>query len=179
MPQSHTSTSKFLSLVLRHKPDAIGLRLDAQGWADVEELIACANRNGNKLTMDLLLEIVATSDKKRFSFNADESRIRANQGHSIEVDLRLQPTTPPDVLYHGTATRNIESIREQGLIRGRRHHVHLSLEQETARKVGMRYGVPVILVVDAARMHAEGFVFFVSENGVWLTEHVPTQFIEF
>lgn len=179
MDKQLTHTSKFLSLILRHKPETIGLQLDAQGWADVEQLRTLAATHGKPITMDLLLRVVAENDKKRFVFNADESRIRANQGHSIEIDLALEPIEPPTELFHGTATRFIESIREHGLIRGQRQHVHLSLDSETATKVGHRHGEPVVLVVAATRLFESGGVFFRSENGVWLTNEVPVEYIVF
>ena len=166
-------TSKFLSLVLRHRPQAVGLELDDQGWASVDELIAAAEKQGTKLSSELIEEVVATNDKKRFSLAEDGSRIRANQGHSIKVDLGLEPVPPPEFLYHGTATRFMTSIRAQGLKPSGRHHVHLSPDHETAVKVGSRHGVPVVLRVEAGRMHAEGTVFYCSANGVWLTDRVP------
>ena len=169
--------SKFLSLVLRHKPEEIGLNLDAEGWTDVEELLERAQRHGVDLDRDLLEEIVATSDKKRFALSENGSRIRANQGHSVKVDLNLERSIPPSILYHGTARRFLDSIMEQGLIKGKRHHVHLSADIETAYKVGVRHGKPVVLLIDAARMHGEGKEFFLSANGVWLTEHVPVIYL--
>ena len=171
--------SKFLSLVLRHEPGAIGLELDPQGWAPVDELLRLANAAGKRLTRPVLEEIVAENDKKRFAFSADGSRIRASQGHSVEVDLGLEPTVPPPVLFHGTASRFVASIRAEGLKPGTRRHVHLSADEATAVKVGARHGKPTILHVKAGAMHAAGFAFFVSANGVWLTERVPTEFIDF
>ena len=171
-------TSKFLSLVLRHKPQTIGLELDDQGWASVDELIAAAGKQGTKLRSELIEEVVATNDKKRFALSEDGSRIRANQGHSVKVDLGLEPVAPPEFLYHGTATRFMASIRTQGLKPSGRHHVHLSPDRETAVKVGSRRGVPVVLRVEAGRMHAEGTVFYCSDNGVWLTDRVPPEFFE-
>jgi putative RNA 2'-phosphotransferase len=172
--------SKFLSLILRHKPETIELTLDENGWADVAELIYLANKhNKTPLTQALLKEIVVNNDKQRFAFNEDKSRIRANQGHSITIDLDLIPQTPPDILYHGTATRFIESIRDRGLIAQSRQHVHLSLDKETAIKVGSRHGKPVVLNIWAAKMHLAGFEFFRSNNGVWLTKQVPVEYIEF
>lgn len=173
------STSKFLSLILRHQPEAIGLSLDAEGWADVSELIELTNKHGRQLDLDLLKELVETNSKKRFSFSGDLSKIRANQGHSVSVDLGLRPATPPDVLYHGTATRFLESIREHGLRPGSRQHVHLSKDVETAVSVGKRHGKPVVLIIDAKEMHDAGHEFYLSENGVWLTKSVPTSFIDF
>jgi uncharacterized protein (TIGR02452 family) len=171
--------SKFLSLVLRHEPQRIGITLDSAGWTDVAELLAAAAVHGTPLTRDELAEIVATSDKQRFALSADGTRIRANQGHSVEVELELAPATPPTLLYHGTVDRFLDGIRAKGLIKGERHHVHLSADLETAQKVGGRRGRYVILVVRAAEMAAAGHPFYVSQNGVWLTDHVPCEFIDF
>lgn len=171
--------SKFLSLVLRHQPEVIGLALDDQGWADVDELLRLANVQGTPLTRPLLERIVETNDKRRFALSEDGTRIRANQGHSVEIDLALPPVEPPILLFHGTATRFLESIRVQGLIPGSRQHVHLSPDHATAVKVGRRHGVPAVLSIRAGEMHHEGMAFFRSENGVWLTAHVPVRFIDF
>lgn len=170
--------SRFLSLVLRHKPDTIGLELDENGWASVDELIAGAKRAGVHLSEPLIRQIVEQNDKQRFSLSEDGRKIRANQGHSIQVDLQLVPVEPPEYLYHGAATRFLDSILQQGLMKGKRHHVHLSPDEETARKVGMRHGKPVILFIRALDMHHAGFSFYVSANGVWLTEHVPPEWME-
>lgn len=172
-------TSKFLSYVLRHRPDEIGLELDPQGWADVEGLIALANEAGVALTRELLDHVVATNSKKRFAFSPDGRRIRASQGHSIDVDLSLEPVVPPEHLYHGTATRYLLPIRREGLRSMSRRHVHLSGDRETAVAVGSRHGVPSVLTVRSAAMHEEGFAFYRSENGVWLVERVPASFIIF
>jgi len=166
-------TSKFLSYVLRHKPDAIGLRLDEEGWASVDELIARAGEGDQHLKRELIAEVVATNDKKRFSLSQDGSRIRANQGHSVKVDLGLAERTPPRFLYHGTATRFLKSIRPEGLKPSGRRHVHLSSDHDTAVVVGQRHGKPVVLKIEAARMCADGHKFYRSENGVWLTDSVP------
>ncbi|MBI1372848.1 MAG: RNA 2'-phosphotransferase [Phycisphaera sp.] len=174
-----TKISKFLSLVLRHQPDAAGVTLDDAGWVDVDELLAGCGRAGRAVTRVQLDEVVETNDKKRFEFSADGTRIRASQGHSVEVDLGYQAASPPDVLYHGTADRNLDSIRAKGLLKGQRHHVHLSAEVDTATSVGQRYGRPVVLHIRAAAMVAAGHAFYVSTNGVWLVEHVPTDFISF
>lgn len=173
------STSKFLSYVLRHQPDAIGLKLDGEGWADLSELIALANADGRNLTLELIQDVVATNDKKRFVFSDDGTMIRASQGHSVAIELGLQPATPPDVLYHGTATRFLDSIREKGLISGSRRHVHLSAEIATAVEVGRRHGKPAVLTIRSAEMHSSGHEFFLSENGVWLTLAVPVEFLIF
>jgi putative RNA 2'-phosphotransferase len=174
-----TRVSKFLSLVLRHKPEEIGLMLDGQGWAEVDELIACAGRHGRRLDRALIRRVVETNDKKRFALSDDGSRIRASQGHSVEVDLALEPRTPPEVLFHGTATRFLESIRNQGLHAGGRNHVHLSLDEATATKVGARHGRPVVLRVRSGEMARAGMIFYLSDNGVWLTGSVPAEFIDF
>ncbi|MDB5392093.1 MAG: Phosphate acetyltransferase [Planctomycetaceae bacterium] len=171
--------SKFLSLILRHEPQKIGLTLDEQGWAEVEDLVRQANQNGQRLTRDILDRVVAQNDKKRFAFSEDGKRIRASQGHSIEVDLALAPLAPPELLYHGTATRVVDAIRVQGLDKRERQHVHLSLDTETARKVGQRHGKPIILVVRARDMFQAGHQFFLSANGVWLTDRVPVEFLVF
>lgn len=172
-------TSKFLSLVLRHEPARIGITLDGAGWTDVDALLATSAAHGVAITRDELLQIVATSDKQRFALSADGARIRANQGHSVDVELELAPAAPPAVLYHGTVDRFLESIRAQGLIKGERHHVHLSADLATAQKVGGRRGKPVVLVVRAADMVAAGHTFYVSQNGVWLTDAVPATFVDF
>ncbi|MEK7950863.1 RNA 2'-phosphotransferase [Luteolibacter soli] len=171
--------SKFLSLVLRHEPEKIGIVLDEHGWTDSQELIQAAARHGVRFDQSTLLEIVRTSDKQRFALNEDHTRIRANQGHSVEVDLALEPKQPPESLYHGTVEKFLGSIRSTGLQKGERHHVHLSPDLTTATKVGERRGKPVILTIRAAAMAEAGHPFFLSENGVWLTDAVPPEFIEF
>jgi putative RNA 2'-phosphotransferase len=174
------STSKFLSLVLRHRPEIVGMQLDPEGWLAIDELIKNGNRRGKQLSLELLHEVVATCEKKRFALSEDGLRIRANQGHSVpDIELNLQPVTPPSVLYHGTVATFLGSIRKQGLLKRSRHHVHLSSDIETAEKVGARRGKPVILIVHAAAMHAFGYTFYISANGVWLTGSVPASFIEF
>lgn len=169
--------SKFLSFVLRHKPDAISLTLDSQGWVSIDELIEKGNAAGTQFGREDLLHVVATSDKKRFSVSADGLRIRAAQGHSVTVALGLSPQEPPPVLYHGTATRFVDSILSEGLKPQDRQHVHLSIDEATARRVGQRHGKPVILKIEALRMHAKGFKFFLADNGVWLTDQVPPEFL--
>lgn len=171
--------SKFLSLVLRHQPEAIGLALNEQGWADVDELIRLANNQRQPLTRELLERVVAENDKQRFALSDDGRQIRASQGHSIEVDLHLPPLEPPEILYHGTASRFLDSIRATGLNSASRQHVHLSLDAVTATKVGQRHGPSVILKVRAKEMFSAGHQFFLSANGVWLTEVVPVQYLEF
>lgn len=169
--------SRFLSLILRHDPGHVGLTLDAGGWADVDELLAKVAKAGRGFTRQELERIVTENNKQRFRFNADGTRIRANQGHSIDVDLGLETQTPPATLYHGTATRFLDSIRREGLNRRSRHHVHLSSDIGTAQKVGQRHGTPVILIVDAVAMWADGYQFYHSDNGVWLTEAVPVAYL--
>lgn len=171
--------SKFLSLVLRHEPERIGLVLDAQGWADIGELIERAAAHGMALTRELIADVVATSDKQRFAIDATGTRIRANQGHSVDIDLGLAPVDPPPILFHGTAEKFIRAIRAEGLKPGRRRHVHLSRDEQTAIKVGRRHGAPVVLHIAAGRMREQGHVFFLAANGVWLTGAVPCRFITF
>jgi putative RNA 2'-phosphotransferase len=179
MDEKLVGLSKLLSLVLRHKPETIGLMLDANGWADVDELMERARQHGRPLTRPLLERLVAENDKQRFALSEDGTKIRANQGHSITVDLNLQPETPPETLYHGTASRFIDSIREQGLQCRSRQHVHLSIDEETATNVGKRHGKPVILQVRAGEMHRAGFAFYLSENGVWLTGDIAPDYLVF
>lgn len=175
--KSRTEASKFLSYVLRHQPEAVGIALDANGWVDVDELLAACASHGRALSRDELAEVVTTNSKQRFALSDDGARIRASQGHSTSVDLAYEPVTPPDVLYHGTAAANLPAIERDGLQRMSRHHVHLSLDVETAKAVGGRHGKPVVLEVDARAMHSAGHAFFVTPNNVWLTETVPTEFI--
>jgi len=177
MDRSKVTISKFLSKHLRHTPDALGLTLQPGGWVSVDDLLSGCERIGFAISYDELIECVETSDKNRFSFDDSGDLIRANQGHSVEVDLQLEEQQPPDVLYHGTVERFLASIMAEGLKKGKRHHVHLTKETETARKVGARRGKPVILLVDSGKMHSEGFKFFVSTNGVWLTDLVPVAFL--
>jgi len=171
--------SKFLSLVLRHQPGAIGLILDDHGWAEVDELLRLANASGRRLDRPHLKKIVAENDKKRFAFSDDGLRIRANQGHSVEVDLALTAQAPPVFLYHGTATRFLESIRATGLNSGSRQHVHMCSDEATAIRVGQRHGQPAILVIHAGAMAAAGHRFYLSANGVWLTDAVAAVYIDF
>jgi putative RNA 2'-phosphotransferase len=169
--------SKYLSKHLRHSPERIGLSLAEGGWVGVDDLLEACGRNHMRLTREQLDEVVAQNNKKRFSYDETGTRIRANQGHSVEVDLQLSPTAPPDVLYHGTGHQTAEAIRREGLQKMRRHHVHLSRDVETATNVGGRHGRPVVFAVDARAMHAAGHEFFVSDNGVWLTDEVPPQYL--
>jgi putative RNA 2'-phosphotransferase len=163
--------------VLRHRPGQIGLTLDTQGWADVDELVLKANQHGIALTRPVLEEVVAQNDKQRFAFNADATRIRANQGHSIKIDLGLEPIASPEYLYHGTATRFLESIQQHGLLRGKRDYVHLSLDESTAHQVGARHREPIVPTVQAGQMHNDGFTFYCATNGVWLTLVVPREYL--
>ncbi|BCU76535.1 RNA 2'-phosphotransferase [Luteolibacter sp. LG18] len=172
-------TSKLLSMVLRHQPRMIGISLDKAGWVDTAVLLAALQRHGHQVDRAYLEEIVATSDKKRFAFNEDGSRIRASQGHSLTVDLELAPQVPPETLWHGTVDYFLDSIRATGLEKRQRHHVHLSADTATATIVGERRGKPVLLRIRAAAMHREGLRFFRSDNGVWLTDHVPPRYIAF
>lgn len=177
MPRDMKTISKFLSKHLRHTPEALGLTLQPGGWVSVDDLLAASERAGFAIWYDDLIECVETNDKQRFSFDATGDLIRANQGHSVEVDLQLEEKQPPDVLFHGTVERFLAPIMADGLRKGKRHHVHLSKDVETARKVGARRGKPIILRVDSAAMHGQGLKFFVSANGVWLTESVPPEFL--
>ncbi|MGK5011750.1 RNA 2'-phosphotransferase [Janthinobacterium sp. MDB2-8] len=174
------NTSKFLSLILRHAPEKIGLVLDAQGWADIGQLLAQAAQHGRRFSREQLEDVVARDSKTRYAISADGLRIRANQGHSLAaVDIGLLPATPPAMLYHGTASRFVAAIQMSGLLPGSRNHVHLSANRATAVAVGARHGKPVVLTVNAAAMQAQGHVFYVSDNGVWLTQAVPQAFIGF
>lgn len=170
--------SRFLSFILRHEPDSIGLELDHQGWADLDELLAKSRAAGKGFSRDQLLEVVATNDKKRFTLSPDGKRIRAAQGHSVEVELNLPPLEPPPLLYHGTASRFLESIWQQGLKPQSRQQVHLSADIATATSVGRRHGKPAILEVDSGQMFAAGHLFYQAENGVWLTDKVPVAFLK-
>jgi putative RNA 2'-phosphotransferase len=174
-----TRTSKYLSLVLRHRPDKIGLVLDEQGWVEVALLLAACADHKRSITREMLQEIVDTSPKKRFAFSEDGLKIRASQGHSVEVDLGYEAAAPPDALFHGTVAKVLPAIRADGLLKMNRHHVHLSPDKETASNVGSRRGKPIILAVRAVEMASAGHLFYVSANGVWLTETVPPKFIDF
>jgi putative RNA 2'-phosphotransferase len=176
-PKQLVAASKFLSKHLRHQPEALGLTLADGGWVEVATLLDACARHGFPLAREQLDDIVRTSDKKRFAFDETGLRIRANQGHSTAVDLQLQPALPPALLYHGSAEKNATPILAFGLVKMKRHHVHLSLDAATALKVGQRHGKPVLFAIDSAAMHARGFVFYCSANGVWLTDHVPAQFL--
>lgn len=171
--------SKFLSLVLRHKPEEIGIQLNEQGWVDMPVLLKALEQTDLNTSKEELLAMVADNDKQRFSYDAEHDRIRAAQGHSVKIELGYSPAKPPYTLYHGTVGRFMESIREKGLIPGNRHQVHLSEDRETASRVGSRRGAAVILYIDAFAMDRDGFDFFVSDNGVWLCDHVPPRYIKF
>lgn len=181
MDEYETKTiSKYMSLVLRHRPKAAYITLDKNGWADVSSLIEGLNRSRRvSLTFEDIKYVVENNDKKRYSFNDDLTKIRANQGHSVKVDVELKESQPPTILYHGTAGRYIGSIIRDGLKAKKRLHVHLSSDKNTAIKVGRRHGKPVILIIDSVKMYTEGYKFYLSENGVWLTEHVPAKYLMF
>ncbi|MDX6019300.1 RNA 2'-phosphotransferase [Scandinavium sp. V105_16] len=179
MSKKNTDISKFLSYVLRHQPEAIGLSLDNEGWAIISDLILCSVKEGYTLDNNLLRNIVDSSDKKRFTISDDGLRIRAAQGHStLQVNIAYTEKKPPDILYHGTASRFISAIREQGLIPLSRQYVHLSSDEDTAIQVGQRHGKPVVLKIKALNMYEQGFKFFQADNGVWLTDTVPYWFIQ-
>ena len=173
-----TQYSKFLSLVLRHQPEAAGITLDRHGWADVPALLEGLQKTGRPVRMEMLEEIVRTDEKQRYAFNAEHTKIRANQGHSIPVELDLVPLTPPEVLWHGTAERFLGMIFADGLRPMSRQYVHLSADPETAQKVGQRHGKPVILRVAAGEMFRAGMQFYQAENGVWLTDTVPPAYLK-
>ena len=169
--------SKFLSLVLRHQPETIGIVLDENGWTDVQILIGKLNAHGNQIDFETLKYIVDTNSKQRFAFDASFKKIRASQGHSVEIELGYSTMQPPEILYHGTAISAVESILMSGLEKRSRQHVHLSADRETAIKVGKRHGKPVVFEVLAYELFIKGSDFFISDNGVWLTDHVPPEFL--
>ena len=168
-------TSKFLSLILRHKPETVGLKLDAEGWVGIADLLTACKEAGHDLSEERLREVVAKNDKTRFVIRG--GRIRANQGHSVPVSLNLKPRTPPAMLYHGTAARFIASIQKTGLRSGKRQYVHLSKDRDSAAVVGKRHGKPIVLAIDTAALHADGQQFFLSDNGVWLTGGVSWKYV--
>ena len=174
-----TRDSRFLSMVLRHNPDSIGLKLDENGWASVDDLLRKMKAVNRKLTRLELEEIVSTNEKKRFTLSEDRTKIRAAQGHSFPIDLGLPPKVPPSTLFHGTARSNLDQIFRDGLQPKGRSQVHLSNDTETAKQVGERHGKPVVLKVDAGRMHSNGFEFFRADNGVWLCDAVPPIYLGF
>lgn len=170
--------SKFLSLVLRHKPEAIGIELDENGWTDVKMLIEKANKANVALNLEILKHIVETNSKKRFVFNDSFDKIRSNQGHSVQVDLGYEIKRPPEILFHGTAEKFRESILKKGISKGERHHVHLSTDMDTAVKVGSRHGKPFVFEVFSEKMFSDKYNFYLSENGVWLTDYVPSEYLK-
>ncbi|MCG8326705.1 MAG: RNA 2'-phosphotransferase [Chitinophagales bacterium] len=176
-PKEIRRISKAMSLALRHRPEAFELKLDTQGWCNVDQLINNFNKKGYTLNIEILRKVVEQNDKKRFAFNETGNKIRANQGHSISIELGYQPSKPPSILFHGTATKYLASIQSQGLLKRQRHHVHLSPDYNTAVQVGSRHGTVVVLSIRAEDMYLAGHQFFLSENGVWLTDHVPTDYI--
>lgn len=179
MSKKNTDISKFLSYILRHQPEAVGLSLDKDGWAVITDLILCAKKEGYILDPDIIQAIITSSDKKRFTISEDGLHIRAAQGHSTQqVDIKYQEKVPPDILYHGTATRFISAIRKQGLLPMSRQYVHLSPDEVTAIQVGQRHGKPLVLKIKALIMYGQGFKFFQADNGVWLTNSVPCQYIQ-
>lgn len=179
MDTAQVRASRFLSLILRHKPEVAGLELDESGWCGVEALLkGCASR-GHRISREELDAIVAENDKKRFEFSNDGKRIRARQGHSIEIDLKYEPKSPPEILYHGTATRFLDPIQKMGLIKGSRQHVHLSILSGTALEVGERHGKPVAIPVRAGEMHRAGILFYLTPNEVWLVDSVPPHYLCF
>ena len=178
MDRDQINSSRFLSLVLRHKPEHAGLTLNEAGWCRVDDLLKGCAAHGHRMSLEELEVIVAENDKKRFEFSENGQSIRARQGHSIQVDLKYEPQTPPDLLYHGTATRYLDPIKQKGLIKGARQHVHLSVLIETAAKVGSRHGKPVVIPVRAREMHNAGFLFYFTANQVWLVNAVPPQFLK-
>jgi putative RNA 2'-phosphotransferase len=177
MSDKYDKQSKFLSLILRHKPETIGLTLEEGGWVAVAALLEAMRRHGRALGLAELKELVATNDKRRFAFSDDGLRIRASQGHSVEVELGYEPTEPPEELYHGTAEGSVEAILREGIARRKRHAVHLSERTDTAAMVGNRHGRAVVLAVAAGRMHRDGLAFYRSANGVWLTDAVPAEYL--
>lgn len=170
--------SKYMSLILRHKPDVIGIELDEHGWANVNDLISGIEKDNHGFNFELLEKIVRSDSKQRYSFNDDKSFIRANQGHSINVDVELKEKEPPEYLYHGTGEKYVKSINQDGLIPKSRLYVHLSKDIKTAENVGKRHGKEVVYCIDSRQMYRDGYKFYLSENGVWLTKEVPIKYLE-
>lgn len=170
--------SIFISLILRHKPETIGIKLDDYGYADVNELIEKINNTGRNINIEILEQIVKEDNKQRYSFNDDRSKIRANQGHSINIDVELKELEPPEYLYHGTATRFLDNIKNEGIIKQSRLYVHLSRDIDTAIKVGKRHGVPVVLKINTGKMYENGYKFYLSENNIWLCKYIPFEYVE-
>lgn len=178
MSNKNDKLSVFISLILRHKPEVINIKLDEYGYADVDELIKGINESGRNICLEVLKDIVDTDKKGRYSFNDDFTKIRANQGHSVNVNVQMKELNPPQFLYHGTSDKNINNILNIGIKKMNRLHVHLSNDFETALQVGRRHGNPVILKVNTGKMSKDGYKFYLSENGVWLTDYVPNFYIE-
>ena len=179
MAKDLVKLGKFISLVLRHSPETIDLKLDENGWAEVEDLIRGMNKKGRRINFDTLNEIVETNNKKRYEFSSDYKKIRASQGHSIDVDLELKPVQPPEFLYHGTAVRNLEIIMAEGIKKISRQYVHLSEDRETAHNVGSRHGKPFIIKVLSGEMYRNGKNFYISKNNVWLSEDIESKYLVF
>lgn len=170
--------SVFISLILRHKPETIGIKLDDYGYADVNELIEKINNTGRNINIEILEQIVKEDNKQRYSFNDDRSKIRANQGHSINVNVELRELEPPRFLYHGTATRFLDNIKKEGIVSKSRLYVHLSNDIDTAVQVGKRHGVPVVLKINTGKMYENGYKFYLSENNIWLCKYIPFEYVE-
>ena len=179
MSERLVKLGRFISLILRHSPETIGIKLDENGWADVEELITLMNKNRRKIDIDTLKEIVETNNKKRYEFSDDFKKIRACQGHSINVDVELEQAVPPEFLYHGTAVQNIESIKKDGIKKASRQHVHLSSDYNTAYNVGKRHGKPYIIKVSSGKMVKDGKKFYISKNEVWLSDDIEPEYLVF
>lgn len=178
MKDKYKSTSKLMSLALRHDPSVINITLDENGWTSIQSLLEGLGKKGHPLAMGELVDLVESNDKKRFTFNEAGDRIRANQGHSVEVELQLDEQEPPYTLYHGTVAKFLEGIKDKGLLKMSRQHIHLSANKDTAVNVGQRRGKPVILKINTYQMYKDGHKFYCSQNGVWLTEHVPSEYIQ-
>jgi len=176
--KEQTTISKFMSLALRHEPQKVDIQLDEHGWANTEKLITGINNIGYTVTLEDIKKIVETNDKQRFKFNDDFTQIRANQGHSVKINVDLKEITPPDILYHGTSLSNLDSIQKNGIRSQSRLHVHLSSDKETAKQVGSRHGKPVILIINTKQMYMDKYNFYLSENKVWLTDKVPPKYIK-
>ncbi|EIS9524030.1 RNA 2'-phosphotransferase [Clostridioides difficile] len=170
--------SIFISLILRHKPETIGIKLDDYGYADVNELIEKINNTGRNINIEILVQIVKEDNKQRYSFNEDRSKIRANQGHSINVNVELRELEPPRFLYHGTATRFLDNIKKEGIISKSRLYIHLSNDIDTAVQVGKRHGIPIVLKINAGKMYENDYKFYLSENNIWLCEYIPFKYVE-
>ena len=173
----YTEVSRYISLILRHKPEVVGLKLDEHGWVNVDQLIEGVSRK-YMINRSILEEIVETDNKQRYSFNTDKTKIRANQGQSVNVDVELEEHQPPEILWHGTDKKFVDAINEQGLIPKSRLYVHLSKDPETARQVGARHGESVLYIVSAGQMFRDGYKLYLSKNGVWLTKEVPVKYLE-